>query len=274
MKRYLQGCFVGCLILLSFTVCAKEVAITIDDLPFVGNAGNHAGNLGREQKRFMQVVDALKAEHVPATGFVVAGYIEPGQMALIERFHQDGNIIGNHTDTHLNLNSVGADRFIANIAKADAVLAPFMTQPKYFRYPFLATGGSCESYTKVLDYLKQHDYVVVPVTIDSKDFRLNYQFYEMPWRGREASLPAYRQRYLQEIKRRIHKAEAQTDGKLHRDVKQIFLIHMNLLNAYFMKDVIDLFRQEGYQFITVPQAMQDPFYRTYEQRCEKMPHEQ
>ena len=72
---------------------AAEVALTIDDLPYVGKAAHNPGKLRRENKRFKKVLETLKLTQVPATGFVVAGYIEPGQWELINAFHQSGFIV-------------------------------------------------------------------------------------------------------------------------------------------------------------------------------------
>lgn len=262
----------GLLLCFSFQSLAKAVAFTIDDLPFLGNSKGNPKKLVREAKRFNEILAILKTEKVPVTGFVIAGSIESGQWDLLKQFEEAGNIIGNHTYSHYNLNRVGAQRFIRDIEKADKTLTPLLSHPKYFRYPFLATGNSCKSYLAVKNYLTSHDYVTVPVTIDSKDFGLNAQYYAIPWRLRPSRLAYLRQRYLNRINYSINKAEKMTMQLANRPVKQIFLIHMNTLNSHFLRDVIQLFRERGYHFITVPEAMKDPFYNTFSQRCDvKMP---
>jgi len=266
MKKYRNIILVFLLLFAYGTFAQKEVALTIDDLPFVGNAKGNPKKLKREERRYYMIIDTLRSYNVPAMGFVVAGAIEPGQMALLEQFKQDGNIIANHSYSHRALGS-NATRFIKDLDKADKILAPLMSDPKYFRYPYLATGRGCKAYLAVRKYLKEHNYVIVPVTIDGKDFSLNYQLYAVPYSARKSRLPYFRQRYLNRVRNNIHKAERQTEKKAGRPVKQIFLIHMNLLNAYFLGDIIQLFRDEGYKFITVPEALEDPFYKTYEQRA-------
>ena len=65
---------IPCLILLSCLVSQisfaqeREIAITIDDLPFVGTNSNDAGNLRRTRERFIKILDTLIENQVPATG--------------------------------------------------------------------------------------------------------------------------------------------------------------------------------------------------------------
>ena len=119
----------------------REIAITIDDLPLVASRMNTPGNQQRSTERFMKIVEAFSENKVPATGFVIAGSIEKGQWAFLEAFRKAGLSIGNHTYTHYSLNQVGAEKYIADIARADKVLSPILTEPKYFRYPYLAEGS-------------------------------------------------------------------------------------------------------------------------------------
>ena len=41
-------------------------------------------------------------------------------------------------------------------------------------------------------------------------------------------------------------------------MKQILLIHANLLNSYLLGDVIQLYKQNGYKFITLTEALENP----------------
>lgn len=118
----------------------KEIAITIDDLPFVGSGTSTPASLKRTQDRFMAIVNALVNNQVPATGFVIGEAVAKNEWDLLETFRNQGFALGNHTYTHNSLNNMSADKYIADIDRADTVLAPVLTEPKYFRYPYLAEG--------------------------------------------------------------------------------------------------------------------------------------
>jgi peptidoglycan/xylan/chitin deacetylase (PgdA/CDA1 family) len=213
------------------------------------------GNQQRSTERFERIVRALTDHHVPATGFVIAGAIEKGQWAFLEQFRQAGLTLGNHTYTHRSLNQIGAQKYIEDVARADTVLAPIMTEPKYFRYPYLAEGNAT-SKPEVLNYLTSHHYTVAPVTIDSKDFKFNEELYHVPYRARENYiLQRMKPRYLEYVWQQTLKAEKRANGQ---PVKQILLIHANLLNSYLLGDLIEMYQKHGYTFITLTEALQTP----------------
>lgn len=232
----------------------KEIAITIDDLPLVASKMNTPGNQQRSTERFSKIVQALTDNHVPATGFVIAGAIEKGQWAFLEEFRKAGLSLGNHTYSHWNLNAMSAQKYIADVARADKILAPILTEPKYFRYPYLAEGNS-KTKPLVLAYLTENHYSVAPVTIDSKDFEFNEQLYKVPYHSRENYIGKMKGRYLAYIWQQTLRAEKRSNGK---PVKQILLIHANLLNSYVLNDIIQMYKKNGYQFITLTEALKNP----------------
>lgn len=252
IKRYFLIVMMSCLPFFSaLAEDTRQIAITIDDLPFVGTTHNKPGNLRREHDRFMRILQSLIDHQVPATGFVVAGTIEKDQWQLLENFHNAGFVIGNHTYSHANLNRTNADKYIHDIEKADEILTPLMSKPKYFRYPYLAEGKG-ETKQAVYEFLINHGYQIAPVTVDSKDFRFNAQLLAIHWRNRDKHLNRIKQRYLDYIWRQTLKAEKKAHGK---PVKQILLIHANLLNSHALGDIIQMYKDHGYEFITLSDAL-------------------
>lgn len=225
----------------------KQVAITIDDLPFVGSANYNPGKLRRERERFMKILEAIKERQVPATGFVVAGTIEKDQWELLNAFAGAGLEVGNHTYSHPNLNRTATQRYITDIDKADKVLTPILTQPKFFRYPYLAEGRG-DKKQQVLSFLQEKGYVIAPVTIDSKDFRFNDRLFSIYWRNRPKHLPGLKRQYLNYIWQQTLRAE-KISRKQGRPIKEILLIHANLINAHAMGDIIDLYQSKGYKIV-------------------------
>ncbi len=228
----------------------REIAITIDDLPFVGTNGEDPGNLKRTRERFMNILNSLVENQVPATGFIIAGSIAKGQWELLETFRKEGFGLGNHTYSHASLNQLSASKYIDEISHADRILQPVMTQPKYFRYPYLAEGTGAKK-QEVQDYLASNQYIIAPVTIDSKDYKFNERLLHISWRVRKDHIESIKKQYLAYIWKETLKAEKMAK----ENSKQILLIHSNLLNSYCLGDVIQMYKQHGYRFISLNEAL-------------------
>ncbi|WP_419421304.1 polysaccharide deacetylase family protein (plasmid) [Legionella sp. D16C41] len=232
----------------------REIAITIDDLPLVASKMGTPAERERSEERFTSIVQNFIKYKVPVTGFVIAGAIEKGQWAFLQQFINAGFSLGNHTYSHYNLNTMSAEKYIADIDKADKILAPILSNPKYFRYPYLAEGNR-KTKAKVLNYLHEHNYIVAPVTIDSRDFAYNETIYKVPFRSRENYIQKLKPKYLAYIWQQTLKAE-QNAG--HLGYKQILLIHANLLNSYVLGDILEMYQQKGYKFISLTDALKNP----------------
>ena len=223
----------------------RTIAITIDDLPFVGEEKNFHLNL---------IIDCIQKNQIPVTGFIIAETVKANNWPALERFRNTGNGLGNHTLTHLSLNQVDAVSYIDNIAEADRILKPVLTQPKYFRYPYLAIGKG-EKKEQVLDYLVASNYHVAPVTIDTKDFVFNQQLLAVPEIERREFIEELIPVYLDYILLQTLDAEQFNRSIHHVDRAQILLIHANLLNAYVLGDIIKLYKKLGYRFVSLEQAL-------------------
>ncbi|MBA2651851.1 MAG: polysaccharide deacetylase family protein [Tatlockia sp.] len=224
---------------------AREVAITIDDLPFVGSRKNY---------HLEMILNSIKTNEVPATGFVIAGQVEPRNWEMLQKFREAGLGLGNHTLSHANLNKVNSNAYIQEIEEADRILKPVLTKPKYFRYPYLAMSGG-EKKSKVLEYLATKNYKIAPITIDSRDFVFNQLLMAVPENARRNFLKVLKPCYLNFIWQQTLKAEQENRSAGKSERAQILLIHANLLNAYSLSDIISLYKEKDYNFVSLKDAL-------------------
>lgn len=235
------------MILTTDSFAAKEVAITIDDLPFVGSSKNFHLDM---------IINSIKINEIPATGFIIAGQVDSTNWEMLHKFREAGLELGNHTVSHLNLNKVTSDRYIQEIAEADRILKPVLTKPKYFRYPYLAMSDG-DKKSKVLDFLASKKYKIAPITIDSRDFVFNQLLVAVPQNERRKFLAVLKPCYLDFIWQQTLIAEASSRSAGKPDQAQILLIHANLLNAYVLPDIINLYKQNGYSFVSLGGALKN-----------------
>jgi len=244
MMRLFKWAF--CLCCLVIVPCgfaaSRTIALTIDDLPFVGDSQRfHLG----------MILEALKQSEVPATGFVIAGKVRPDILPLLQQFREAGLGLGNHTMSHANLNQTPLNDYLEEIDQADKILQAIMTKPKYFRFPYLATGSGQKKET-IRNFLTEKKYQVAPITIDSRDFVFNQLLLAVPEKARRNFMIALKPCYLDFIRQQTIKAE-QVNPKSNKP--QILLIHANLLNAYVLPDIIALYKSAGYKFISLKEAL-------------------
>ncbi|CAM3091986.1 polysaccharide deacetylase family protein [Legionella anisa] len=223
----------------------KTVSITIDDLPFVGESRNFHLNM---------MIDTMTKEQVPATGFIIASEVRKNNWEILHKFRDAGFGLGNHTLTHANLNKMDTEGYIEEIQEADNILLPVLTEPKYFRYPYLAMSSGRKK-EDILCYLAQKNYHVAPITIDSKDFVFNQRLLSVPEIKRRAYLEELKPFYLDFIWQQTLRAEEHNQFHQNTDQSQILLIHANLLNAYVLPDIINLYKQNGYEFVNLEEAL-------------------
>lgn len=237
-----------CCFLLLLSLCVKifaaprEIALTIDDLPFVGEAKNFHLN---------RIIDSLNKAHIPVTGFIIAGNVSQDNIPVLERFREQGYALGNHTLNHVSANQVSTEQYLYQISEADKRLQPILTTPKYFRFPYLAMGQGSKKQA-ILDFLKTKHYTIAPITIDSKDFMFNQQLLAKPEAERRAFFEELKPVYLDYIWLKTREAAAKHP---HKAYPEILLIHANLLNAYCLDDLIAMLKEEGYQFVSLDKAL-------------------
>lgn len=227
----------------------REVVITIDDLPLT-----YAGPALPDQL-MKQILQHLDEFQVPAVGFVIAQNVNPNTIQQLHNFQKKGHIVGSHTYSHPDLKQTDENKYIQDIALADQILLPFFPEQKLFRYPYMSMGSG-KKRAAVLQYLSDNKYLYAPVTIDSKDFRFNAKFAELGLDPEAAGFADIKQQYLDYVKKKILKRERQDKwlSFSYQSKKQTLLIHSNALNSYVLQDVLQLFKDRGYQFITANNA--------------------
>lgn len=84
---------------------------------------------------------ALQAHRAPATGFVNCDRVDPA-LGILQAWRDAGFDLGNHQAAHDDLNKVAEERWLAGVARCDALLREVLGGPvAFFRYPYLFNAG-------------------------------------------------------------------------------------------------------------------------------------
>jgi peptidoglycan/xylan/chitin deacetylase (PgdA/CDA1 family) len=260
---YLQYCFYGYLsafaLSLSFVAHAVDVSLTFDDFDVSDSVMLTAEE---RNQRILKVLD--EHAHLKTTLFVQGKNVdsERGQTLLKEWDHQ-GHTIANHTYSHLSYSSpkVSFAQFTQDIMKAESLIRSFTHFQKLFRFPYLHEGNTLEKRDNIRRFFKEHQYQVGYVTLDASDWYVNDRMKARFLKDPQASLKPYRDYYLNHIWDRAQFYNGLSKKVLGREVKHTLLLHYNLLNALFLKDLIAMFESKGWKVISSKVAFKDPVFQ-------------
>jgi peptidoglycan-N-acetylglucosamine deacetylase len=156
------------LVLISGRLCAREVAITFDDLPRGGDA---EGSIKADRAMTIKLLEPFQLYRIPITGFVNECNRPEELRSLLRLWITAGADLGNHTCAHTNLNKMPVAEFESQITSGEVVTAELLGhRPRYFRYPFLHTGDTPEIKRAVQNFLAVRGYKNAPVTLDNNDY--------------------------------------------------------------------------------------------------------
>ena len=235
-----------------------QVAITMDDFTWSANAVRLSGD-----ERNEAILKTLHAHSLKAALFVRASNIDNDKgKELLKTWDAAGHLIGNHTYSHeyFNDQKITANRFEADILRAEHLLQGFSRFEKFFRFPYLKEGDTAAKRDAIRSFLTQRGYRTGHVTIDASDWAVDARLRQRLEKNPAADITPYRDFYLDHMWDRALYYDDLGRKTLGRSVKHTILTHFNLLNALFLGDLIAMFKREGWQVIDADVAFTDPVF--------------
>lgn len=246
----------------------KQMAITIDDLPYITDREDTLQHIYINENIVRQLVDYK----VPAIGFVneyklfINGRLSDPEVKNLDLWASNGLELGNHTFSHLDYNRLTAREFFNEVKKGERITKSILTnygqRMQYFRHPFLHRGDTPEKVDSLANYLKSNGYIEAPVTIDNSEYIFASAYRKAVKGGDEAMKVKVADSYLSYMVEKTRYYESVTDKMFDRSIPQILLIHDNLLNADYLSKLLDLFKAEGYEFVSLGEALKDEAYQS------------
>ncbi len=251
---------------LGFLVCglarAQQIAITVDDLPVSGNLPH--GESRMEIAR--QMIRALHAAHVPPTyGFVNGQRIQdqPGTIAVLGAWRAAGNLLGNHTWSHSNYDHESLPEFEQDIRKNEPTIRLQMDNQDWhwFRFPYLAEGDSAARQMGIRAFLAQQGYKIAGVTLNFDDYAWNDPYARCVAKGDTRAIGWLEATYIDAARDDLRVDRSMAHQLYGRDLRYVLLLHIGAFDARMLPRLLRFYREQGFIFISLPQAEQDPFYR-------------
>ncbi len=244
----------------------REVAFTIDDLPTAENVADVAAM----QMTTGKLLSSLVKHRIPAIGFVnerklyVKGETD-ARINVLRMWLDAGMTLGNHTFSHADFNKVPLQQYMDEVIHGEVVTRSLMQErgfnKLYFRYPYNHTGNTKEAKESLQAFLKSRSYEIAPFTVEHEDYIFAAAYMKAKQKKDEALIQRIRVAYLDYLDTKFDYYERRSRQLLGYEVKQIFLIHVNEINAECMDEMVERLRKRGYSFITLEQALQDKAYK-------------
>jgi peptidoglycan-N-acetylglucosamine deacetylase len=242
-----------------------EVAITVDDLPVHGDL---PANMTRAEiaKKF---VETFKAKGVPGVyGFVNAKNIgangDTEKDSVLKIWVDAGFPLGNHTFSHIDLNTASVQAFEDEIAANEPVLKELMGSRDWhwLRYPYLHEGDTLEKRHAVRKYLVDHGYKIAQVTLDFGDYAWNNPYARCVAKQDTQAIEWLKSSYLETAKDDIALDRKLSVMLFGRDINYVLLMHIGALDSIMLRDLLELFKKQGFDFVTLEEAQKDPAYQS------------
>jgi peptidoglycan/xylan/chitin deacetylase (PgdA/CDA1 family) len=248
----------------------REIAITFDDLPI---AGVLPRDLETSAELTRKLLAGVAAHHVPAIGFVnedklnaADGTVDPRRVDLLRRWLDGGLELGNHAYSHPDLHVMPLDDFEADVLKGERVTRPLMAARgltlRFFRHPFLHTGRDLEKKAAFEQFLAEHGYRVAPVTIDNDEYIVARAYDYVGARGDAGAAQRVGDAYVPYMEAKMEFFERNSRELFDREIRQVLLIHANMLNADRFGELASMLERRGYRFITLERALEDPAFQS------------
>jgi peptidoglycan/xylan/chitin deacetylase (PgdA/CDA1 family) len=244
-------------VLCATSLGAQEIAITLDDLPYV-----LPSRVSPEEGLAIvsAINEALAAHDITATGFIIGQQVNAGSEPAIEAFVAAGHGLGNHSWSHADYGTLTPRQFRRETRRTDRIIAPWLGEARYYRFPYLRQGETHQARARARDILARLGYRNVPVSIDNDEWRFNADYMDALDRDDSAAARQIADAYLAHMRGRTAYYQGLVRDALGRDVTHILLLHMNRLNADHLDRLLDWYEAEGWRFVTVDQALRDPIY--------------
>jgi peptidoglycan-N-acetylglucosamine deacetylase len=234
---------------------SQSIALTFDDGP------NMADEIGLSPtQRNSAILRQLAQAHLKSILFVTRTDADQRRNELIRQWGAAGHQIGNHTATHPNFDAVSLPDYEQELLACDQALHDMPGFTRRFRFPYLNEGNTVEKRDGFREFLDSNSYRSGPVSVDASDWyysqRLSARLKDNP----NADTLPYKDAYLRHLYERAQYYDGLSRKVLGRSVAHVLLLHHNLINALFLRDVIQMFQQHGWTLIDSEVAFKDPVY--------------
>jgi len=241
---------------------APKLALTFDDLPKHGPLPDGLTRTDVAKK----ILAAFRDAGMPAIyGFLNGQRVEqePPDEGFLEAWRAAGQPLGNHTWSHMRLNDHSLEEFEAEVLRNEPMLRKWMRGRDWhwFRYPYLSEGDTAEKRAGARAILAKRGYRVAAVTMSFDDYLWNEPYARCSAKGDAKEIASLEESYLAAADANITYVRSLSWQLYGRDIPYVLLMHVGAFDAEILPRLLALYRDRGFEFVTLEQAESDPAYQ-------------
>lgn len=234
-----------------------KISFTFDD----GSTSNF-GNYKLETWNQL-LLDNLKKHNLRAILFSSGKNKTTGKgKYVLSSWNNSGHLIANHTFSHLNFNSntITIERFKLELIQNDTIINKYSNYYPYFRFPYLKEGNSRDKVNGFRQFLKEKGYKNGHVTIDASDWYIDSRLVKRLKENPNADISGFRNYYKEHLFNRASFYDSLAFQLTNRRINHVILLHHNLAAALFLDDLIQYFKDKGWEVVDADKAYEDKIY--------------
>ncbi len=241
----------------------RRIVVTFDDLP----AARGDYNIFKEVT--VSLINTLVKEKIPAIGFVnehkLYWYDDPEPFIdLLKVWIENKLELGNHGFNHLDPNTVDIQTYTDDILKGEEVTRRIMNEAgqtlRYYRHPYLRLGPTPEYEQQLNNFLAENGYKIAPITANNFEWKYSAVYFWAKNREDADKMDRIGKSYVKYMEKVLIYWEDLSKILTGQEIPQVLLLHANMINADYLKDIVEMIRKRDYSFITLDEALQDPSY--------------
>jgi peptidoglycan-N-acetylglucosamine deacetylase len=250
-----MACLTLATLFFSSLAAGKSIALTFDDGPDMADMTGLTAD-----ERNTAILSQLADAHIKSILFVTRTDADQKRNDLIRQWGKNGHQIGNHTATHPDFEEVSLADYEREFRACDDAIRNMPGFTRRFRFPYLKEGNTIEKREGFRAFLDSNGYKPGPVSVDASDWYYSKRLRDRLAKEPKADRLPYRDAYLRHLYDRAEYYDGLSRAVLGRSVAHALLLHHNLINALFLKDVVQMFRDKDWTIIDSETAFQDPVY--------------
>ena len=243
-------------VIISFSIHAKEVALTFDDAP-MGDMSVYSGD-----ERTRVLIEVLERHKIKTVFFSISSNLKKSNgLERMNKYQAAGHLIANHTNTHPNFDETSIEKYIADFNTADEILRQFKNFRPWFRFPMLRHGNTPMKRDLMRKHLDKKGYQNGYVTLDIQDWFMASLVNDGVKAGRKLNKQKLCLAYSEMIWDTMVFYDTKAIELLKRSPKHMLLLHENDQAAMCVDTLIAKIKLNGWKIVSPEVAMEDEIYK-------------